>query len=135
MKGSIGFPTRIVTVDPHMMELAKGAGQQLRIRKLTTNGTNHTNKLRIILMISALFTNIIHIHCASGAFYFRLQYEKGVIHLGSDTPPLGAVQTGGVGDIFHRIHKDFKDKSSDTPPFRAGSFISSSVRVVREVRG
>jgi hypothetical protein len=37
------------------------AVQQLRIRKLTTNGTNHTNKLRIILTISALIIDIIHI--------------------------------------------------------------------------
>jgi hypothetical protein len=35
--------------------------QQLRIRKLTTNGTNHTNKLRTMLTISALFITIIHV--------------------------------------------------------------------------
>jgi hypothetical protein len=28
-----------------------------------------------------------------------------------------------VGDMFPRIRKDFKEKSLDTPPFRAGSFI------------
>ncbi|MDR3302242.1 MAG: hypothetical protein LBT01_06905 [Spirochaetaceae bacterium] len=30
----------------------------------------------------------ISYHCASGAFCPRLQDEKGVINLGSDTPPL-----------------------------------------------
>jgi hypothetical protein len=40
-------------------------------------------------------------HCASGAFSLRLQYEKGVIHLGSDTPPsrrpLGRFKVGVRG--------------------------------------
>jgi hypothetical protein len=43
------------------VKYAEGAGVQLRIRKLTTNGTNHTNKLRIIHTISALILDIIHI--------------------------------------------------------------------------
>jgi hypothetical protein len=32
--------------------------------------------------------------------------------LGFNTPPLGALLTGGAGDVFPRIRKDFKVKSS-----------------------
>jgi membrane protease YdiL (CAAX protease family) len=32
--------------------------------------------------------------------------------MGFNTPPLGAVKTGGAGDLFPRIRKDFKEKSS-----------------------
>jgi hypothetical protein len=61
----VAFPLG-ASVDKFLMRSPWNAPQQLRIRKLTTNGTNHTNKLRTILTISALFITIIHIH-----FVFR----------------------------------------------------------------
>ncbi|MDR0638312.1 MAG: hypothetical protein LBG27_05320, partial [Spirochaetaceae bacterium] len=36
------------------------------------------------------------------------------------TPPLGAVKTGGAGDLFPRIRKDFKGKSSIPRRLRRG---------------
>ena len=39
-------------------------------------------------------------------------FIKGVTLLRFNTAPLGAVGTGGAGDLFPRIRKDFKDKSS-----------------------
>jgi hypothetical protein len=35
-----------------------------------------------------------------------------ILKMGFNTPPLGAVKTGGAGDLFPRIRKDFKKKSS-----------------------
>jgi hypothetical protein len=40
--------------------------------------------------------------------------------LGLNTPPLGAVKTGGTGDLFPRIRKDFKGKSSIPRRLRRG---------------
>jgi hypothetical protein len=42
------------------------------------------------------------------------------IPLGLNTPPLGAVKTGGAGDLFPRIRKDFKGKSSIPRRLRRG---------------
>jgi hypothetical protein len=42
----------------------------------------------------------------------RRGFIKGVALLGFNTPPLGALLTGGAGDLFPRIRKDFKEKSS-----------------------
>ena len=42
----------------------------------------------------------------------RNLFIKGVVLLGFNTPPLGALPAGGPGDLFPRIHKSFKDKSS-----------------------
>jgi hypothetical protein len=39
-------------------------------------------------------------------------FIKGVALLGFNPPPLGALLTGGAGDLFPRIHKAFKKKSS-----------------------
>jgi hypothetical protein len=43
--------------------------------------------------------------------------------LGFNSPPLGAVKTGGAGDLFPRIRKDFKEKSSIPRRSAAGIFI------------
>jgi hypothetical protein len=43
------------------------------------------------------FCLVYHHYCASGAFCPRLQDEKGVINLGSDTPPLCG------GDFLFRL--------------------------------
>jgi hypothetical protein len=48
---------------------------------------------------------------------------KGVALLGFNTPPLGALPTGGAGDVFPRIHKDFPEKSSIPRRSAAGRFI------------
>jgi hypothetical protein len=42
--------------------------------------------------------------------------------MGFNTPPLGAVKTGGAGDLFPRIRKDFKEKSSIPRRSAAGIF-------------
>jgi hypothetical protein len=43
---------------------------------------------------------IVPIHSASGGFSLALGKRRAFASLGSDTPPLGAVTTGGVGDMF-----------------------------------
>jgi hypothetical protein len=46
-----------------------------------------------------------------------------IISLGFNTQPLGAVKTGGVGDLFPRIRKDFKVKSSIPRSSAAGYYL------------
>jgi 60 kDa SS-A/Ro ribonucleoprotein len=49
---------------------------------------------------------------------------------GSDTPPLGAVKTGGAGDMFPRMSKDFKEKSSIPRCLRRGFFIPADTEIL-----
>jgi hypothetical protein len=57
-------------------------------------------------------------------------FIKGVALLGFNTPPLGALPTGGAGDLFPRIRKDFKEKFSIPQGLPCGSsffaFVSKS---------
>jgi hypothetical protein len=45
-----------------------------------------------------------------------------ILKMGFNTPPLGAVKTGGAGDLFPRIRKDLKEKSSIPRCSAAGVF-------------
>jgi hypothetical protein len=58
--------------------------------------------------------------------FLVVQYFHHLIlfHWGFNIPPLGAVRTGGAGDLFPRIRKDFKEKSSIPRRLRRGLFIS-----------
>jgi hypothetical protein len=53
-------------------------------------------------------------------FYILIFFMYPFIPLGLNTPPLGAVRTGGAGDLFPRIRKDFKGKSSIPRRLRRG---------------
>jgi hypothetical protein len=51
----------------------------------------------------------------------RVAFIKAVALLGFNTPPLGALHTGGAGDLFPRIRKNFKEKSSIPQGLPCGS--------------
>jgi hypothetical protein len=80
------------------------------------------NEIKQINLILAGEIAQTHFYFINKDHYFMIKKYYRYHSLGVDTPPLGAVETGGAGDLFPRIRKNFKEKSSIPRCSAAGIF-------------